>query len=57
MARATLAQTECERLRYALEFAIEMQTSVEELRPPGYGSPPNTLAWMDYAREMLSWQE
>jgi hypothetical protein len=41
------------RLRAALETALELQEGVEEARQAGYGSPKNTLVWMEDARASL----
>ena len=38
----------------ALELAVEMQESVEDALPPGYGSPKNTIAWLDHARAAIA---
>lgn len=54
---ATLArdlERENARLRDALEFALEMQGAVEDSRPDGYGSPRNTIAWIDNAVAALN---
>ena len=40
-------------LRSALGFALEMQESVEQIKPEGYGTPENTNAWMDEAKAIL----
>ena len=42
------------RLRLALDFALEMQAGVEHARPNGYGSPENTVDWMDAAKRALN---
>ena len=46
--------TDTDRLIYALEFALEMQKTVENYRPAGYGSPRNTVAWMAHAQGLLN---
>lgn len=38
----------------ALKFALEMQESVEEKLPAGYGSAPNTIAWMEEAKAAIA---
>ena len=45
--------TDTEKLISALEFALEMQGSVEDARPLGHGAPKNTLAWMDAAESVI----
>ena len=45
---------EIERLRSVLEFALEMQQSVEDALPMGYGTPRNTESWMTLAKEVLA---
>ncbi|MEI6501591.1 MAG: hypothetical protein WCP21_11285 [Armatimonadota bacterium] len=38
----------------ALRFAIERQEAVESALPDGYGTPPLTLEWLDYARDAIA---
>ncbi len=41
------------RLRFALDYALEMQDGVEQARPAGYGSPVNVIEWMDTAKRAM----
>jgi hypothetical protein len=38
----------------AMKLALELQEGVENTKPDGYGTPGNTLTWMDWFRQIIA---